>query len=141
MSTPFNFPIVIYGDPVGLCINILRNSVDVLALVDEDKISSNLLEYQPTDLRIEVVSGGGWRHRLKPYKPRIDFYCYAPRRSVAHQIAGTAEAVLLASIGYESNGLFLCDARSEAGITEIPDRLQELNRQFFSLRLTVTPRP
>lgn len=141
MTTPFGWPVIIHGDPVGAVIDILRNADDVTDLVPDTNISSDLKGYQAQSPWIEVVSGGGWRARLKIYKPRVDVYCYHPIRSRCWDIAQAAESTLIASIGYAGKGLFLSDIRSESGITEIPDRLQESNRQYFALRLTVTPRP
>jgi hypothetical protein len=142
MTGPLDFPIVSHGDPEAAVVDILRDSAQVLEFISADNISTTLEGYNTstsTQSWVMVTNEGGWRDKIKVYKPRIDIECYASSRSAAYDLVQACFSVMIASFGYRGNGLFICDVRSEMGPTRIYDKPTENFRYVCSLRLTVVP--
>lgn len=132
------------GDAEAAIVDILDNYTPELIPFDTPSkplsIKTTLVGYQMGDRWIEVSLEGGADNWPKIWKPRIDFEVHAETRTVAHDMAQVAKASIQRAMGfYSGKGINLCDAKTEQGLTRVPDKLGETPRYIFSLRLTVTP--
>lgn len=142
MTGPLGFPVVRHGDIEAAVVDILQSSLAVTSICPSSNISTNLGGYntsESTQRWVMVTLEGGWRDKIKVFKPRIDIECYAESRSVAYDLSEACFSLLIASHGYRSDDLFVCDVRSEMGPTRIPDKITENYRYVCSLRFTIVP--
>lgn len=131
------YPYLVFGDVEAACIDELKNASEVLAFTGI-RVSSDFNGYQTPARWITVSREGGNVVELALDKPRIDFQVLAETRTVAHNIAQVAQAVIFRAIGkkYPTHNVQIADAEVETGIFRVPDKETGSPRYVFSLRLT-----
>lgn len=134
---------ILHGDAEAAVCDILRFDTAELPLAPPHpplRISTTLVGYQPGDRWILVSQEGSLESWPKISRVRIDIEVFAERRTVAKDIAEICLASLKRSMGtYRGFGLFISDCKVEIGPTRVPDKLQEVSRYIFAVRLTTTP--
>lgn len=142
MTEPWQY--VRQGDAEAAVIDILKNDTPELPHYPPNPtlfIKANLIGFEPQQRWIVVSQEGAamtWPHISRP---RIDVEVFAERRTIAREIAEIAQAGIFRQMGsYYGFGLFICDVKLEQGLTNIPDKYQNVARFAFAVRLTTVPR-
>lgn len=137
MSSEWEF--IVPGDAEAAVVDILKNETPELAGLGIT-FSTTMVGYV-TGSRWVVVSQEGSAPRWpKIDRPRIDIEVFAASRSDARDIAALCQASVLRAMGnYSGKGVTITDAKVELGLTRVPDRLEEVARYIFAVRLTTVP--
>lgn len=133
--------LVIHGDVESAAVAVLLASSEVAAL-HPDGISTSLVGYVRGQLWVTVARTGGVvvSQSRKVDRPRVDFVVTGQKRSQTLQLISTIQGVMLRdSQNYTGNGLRMCAATVETGITKLDDKIQDLCVYVLSLRLTCVP--
>jgi hypothetical protein len=142
----FIYEYIPQGDVEAAIISILRDADEVINFSGgAPEVSSDLVGYQMKDSAkrrwIMVTREGGNIRWPNIDKPRVDIQVLAESRSVAHNLAQVAQAVIFRAMGqaFPEYGTVITDVRVETGITRVPDRETGANRYIFALRLVCKP--
>jgi len=132
--------LILHGDVEAALVKLLTDSSVVQAFTPVT-VATDLIGFTAGDKWIRVVlQGGSLTYPNKVDMPRVDFNVYGPDRVVTNDLARTALAVLLKTIGpYVAYGANLCYAKVETGLFRAPDKDSDSVRYIFSLRLFVVP--
>lgn len=129
------------GDCTSAVIDILQNYTPELP--DYVRIGRNLVGYSPSDTWVEVVQASNIVKYPKISRTRIDVDVRSGHRDqyvVAKDVAEICESSIFRQAGlYRGFGLFIALVRLEQGITDVPERQQNVSRYLLSLRLTTVP--
>lgn len=132
--------LIVQGDAEAALVKLLTDSTAVQAFAPL-VVATDLVGYTAGDKWIKVIlQGGSLVYPNKVDMPRVDFNVYGPDRVVTNDLARTALAVLLKTIGpYTAYGATLTYAKVETGLFRAPDKDSDSVRYIFSLRLFVVP--
>lgn len=134
-----NWEFIEHGDAEAAIVDILLNEPE-LDVFGPPTVSTSLLGYSFGARWVHVTQEGSIEEWPIIDHPRIDVEVFAERRSIARDIASICLASVKYQMGtYRGNGLFLCDAKVEQGLTRVPDKYEEEQRYIFALRLTTKP--
>ena len=131
-----------HGDAEAAIISTLRNSTHIQNFyAGEPNVAPDMVGYQTGALWIECSLEGGTRMWPTIWRPRIDVNVFAKTRSVAHDLAQVAEAVLFTLRGdrFPTYGVSITGVKEETGMFRAPDALTGSSRYVFALRFTVMP--
>ena len=130
------------GDTEAMVIDILENSTEIDNFPGgPPTVSSDYTGYSMGARWIMVSREGGFLRWPHVDKPRIDLYVLAETRSVAHDLAQVAQAVIRQAMGqaFPTYGVVLSDVQVETGITRVPDKETGSPRYVLALRLACVP--
>lgn len=133
---------IVQGDVEAAAISILKDAPELTGFPGgAPRVSSDLQGYQKHSRWLTVSREGGILNWPKIEKPRLDFNVYAEKRSVAHDLAQVALAVMFREMGsaFPDFGLRITDVKVETGLVRVPDKETGSPRYVFALRLTCLP--
>lgn len=144
MTAPW--PYLPQGDIEAAIIYLLTNSPHITGfpggapLVRPDYIGYDFKD-STKNRWIMVTREGGNLLWPKIDKPRVDLQVLGPTRTVAHNLAQVAQAVVLNASGqsFPSFGTKITNVQVETGVTRVPDRETGSPRYISALRLTCVP--
>lgn len=133
---------ILQGDVEAAVVSILKNDSRLTSFSGgAPRISSDLVGYLMGARWITVSREGGNISWPKVDRPRVDFNVYGPTRTVAHDMAQVAQAVMfqIAGTAYPTYGIFISDVQVETGLFRSPEKETGASRYIFSLRLACVP--
>lgn len=136
------WPYIYFGDLEAALIQIIQEAPEIIAFPGgAPRVSTTLKDYTVGDRWITVNQEGGSLDRPIINRARVDFNVFGPSRSVAHDLAQTAFAVLFREMGQPSPdfGLRTLGIRVETGLTRADDKLNDSARFLFALRISYVP--
>lgn len=137
------WPYVVSGDIEAACIHVLRTAPEIIGFSGGAPTVTTTLDGYPIGGRwIAVSREGGTFNWPVTTRARVDFNVFASTRTVAHDIAQVALAVLFREMGQDttpSYGLVVTDITIETNLIRADDRLNDSPRFLFSLRITYVP--
>lgn len=137
-----NWDFILQGDVEAAVIHELLASSHITGFSGgAPRISGDLVGYTQGLRWIKVSREGGNVGWPKVDRPRVDFNVYGPTRTVAHDMAQVAQAVMFQAAGtaYPSYGIFISDVQVETGLFRSPEKETGASRYIFSLRLACVP--
>lgn len=139
------FPYVLMGDLEGAIIHILSNAPEITGFAGgAPTVSSTLDGFRRTNNRWIAVSleGGGDQYPVIA-KSRVDFNVFAETRTIAHNLAQIAMAVIFRERGqpFPAYRVRYHDVKVETGLVRADDKLSDSPRYLFALRIHHAPRP
>jgi hypothetical protein len=136
---------VLQGDLTAAVINQLRNAPEISGFAGgAPTVSSTLDGYVIGNRWISVSLEGGSFKWPVVANARVDFNVFAESRTVAHDMAQVALAVLFREMGQPTSptyGVRITDVRVETGLTRADDKMSDSARFLFALRITYVPAP
>jgi hypothetical protein len=136
------WPYVIQGDVEAALIEIIRTAPEISGFPGGAPNVSTTLDGFNEGMRWITVSaeGGSFKFPIL-IRARIDINVFAETRTIAHDIAQIAFAVLFREQGQPSpnHGLRIHRHRVETGLVRADDKINDTPRYLFSLRSHFVP--
>lgn len=124
--------------------NILLDAAEITGFSGgAPNVSTTLDGYEINDRWINISLEGGSFQYPVIMESRVDVNVFAETRSVAHDLAQTALAVILREMGqpFPTYRVRYHNVKVETGLVRADDKLNDSPRYLFALRISHAPRP
>lgn len=128
-----------YGNAEAAAAEIIRESTEVAAEVDDYTVSTDLIGYTAATPWVRVWrSGGTPTHWMRLDRPEVSVEVRGPDKGTALALAAAARSALFAAQGqYSGNGLALYDVTDVEGLAWDPEEASP--RYTFAVRMITRP--
>lgn len=131
-----------FGDLEAALIQMLTDAPEISGFSEgAPTVTTTLDGFNAGDLRIIISLEGGNHKKPVIQRARVDFNVFGPRRTVAHDLAQKALAVVFRESGqpFPDFNLRIISTRVETGLVRIDDKFSDSPRFLFSLRIAHVP--